>query len=146
GSAQIARTSVPTNEQRADISPDGTRIAFASNRSSSVPGHFEIFVMNSDGGDVQQLTFTATTFTNTWPRWSPRGDWIAFQSNVSGTFQIYAVRPDASELMQITNSAVNQFPAWSPDGTHLAVRRDVDVYTIDLTGASAPVRLTTAGP
>jgi dipeptidyl aminopeptidase/acylaminoacyl peptidase len=41
---------------------------------------------------------------------------------------------------------VNQFPAWSPDGTRLAVRRDTDIYVLDVIGAAAPVRLTTVGP
>ena len=52
----------------------------------------------------------------------------------SGAFLVYAIRPDGSDLTQITNAGVNQFPAWSPDGTRLAVRRDVDIYVIDVTG------------
>ena len=64
----------------------------------------------------------------------------------AGAFQIYAIHPDGSGLTQITDSASNQFPAWSPDGTRLAVRRDVDIYIIDLVGGSAPLRLTTVGP
>jgi Tol biopolymer transport system component len=143
GSDQIPVTTGSSNNMRADISPDGTQIAFASNRSG---GHFELFVMNSDGSHVRQLTSTPTGITNTWPRWSPNGEWIAFQSNVSGAFQIYAIRPDGSDLSQITDSGINQFPAWSPDGTRLAVRRGLDIYVIDVTGASDPVRLTSIGP
>ena len=148
GSGQMPLTSEASNDQRADLSPDGSRIVFASNRSSGVvTGHFEIFVMNSEGRDVRQLTSTPTTSTNTWPRWSPNGDWIAFQSTaIGGTSQIFAIRPDGTELTQVTKSGVNQFPAWSPDGTRLAVRRDVDIYVIDVTGGADPVRLTTVGP
>ena len=143
GSMQARVTADSSNNQRADISPDGSRIVFASNRSN---GHFEIFVMHSDGSDLQQLTATATAVTNTWPRWSPNGEWIAFQSNTSGAFQIYAIHPDGNELHQITDTGVNQFPAWSPDGTRLAVRREVDVYVIDAAGGPDAVRLTTVGP
>ena len=135
-------TTLGINDQRPDISPDGRKIAFASSRT----GHFEIFVMNSDGTDVRKLTDTLPGITNSWPRWSPNGEWIAFHSNMTGTFQIHAARPDGSEVRQLTDSAVNQFPAWSPDGTRLAVRRDFDIYVLDLTGGSAPVRLTTVGP
>jgi Tol biopolymer transport system component len=143
GSVETRLTPDSSNNQRADISPDGARIAFASNR---VGGHFEIFVMNSDGSDVRQLTGTGPTVTNTWPRWSPDGEWIAFQSNVSGAFQIYKIPPEGGVPLQITDSGVNQFPAWSPDGARLAVRRDSDIYVIDAADGSNPVRRTTVGP
>jgi Tol biopolymer transport system component len=159
GSAQVPVTSDTWNNQRADISPDGRHIVFASNRPVG-GAHLEVFVMNADGTDIQQLTFTPATLpnttppvavVNTWPRWSPDGEWIAYQSNVSNAFQIYLIHPDGSGLTQLTNSAVNQFPGWSPDGTRLLVRTDVgtqhDLYAIDVSGQSAPNRLTTTnGP
>jgi Tol biopolymer transport system component len=46
-------------------SPDGTRIAFASNRD----GDSDIYVMDADGGNVQQLTDDPAWDGNT--AWSP---------------------------------------------------------------------------
>ena len=78
GSVQRRLTAATSSDVRADISPDGRHIVFASNRSNA---HFEIFVMDADGGDLRQLTTTPAVITNTWPRWSPNGEWIAYQSN-----------------------------------------------------------------
>ncbi len=135
-------TTAASNDQRPDISPDGTQIVFSSNRD----GNFEIFIMDFDGSNVRQLTFTASPVNNSWPRWSPDGEWIAFQSGSGTNFQIYRIRPEGSGLTQVTNYAgLNQFPGWSPDGTRLAIRRDSDIYLIDSTDGSNPVRLTFEG-
>lgn len=134
-----------SNDQRPDISPDGKQIVFSSNRD----GNFEIFIMDSDGSNVRQLTDTAGLVSNSWPRWSPDGEWIAFQSGIPNTtnFQIYRIRPDGDFLTHVTTDypGLNQFPAWSPDGTRLAIRRDNDIYLIDSTDGSNPVRLTSQG-
>lgn len=129
----------PSNDQRPDISPDGSQIVFASNRD----GNFEIFIMDFDGSNVRQLTFTVSPVANSWPRWSPNGEWIAFQSGALTNFQIYRIRPNGADLTQVTSYVgLNQFPAWSPDGTRLAIRRDTEIYTIDSADGSNPVRLT----
>src|SRR5581483_5322101 len=122
GSNQSRRTFDASNNQRPEVSPDGSRIVFASNRSAG-GNHLQIFTMSSDGTDIELLPEPKNAVTNTWPRWSPDGEWIAFQSNVGGTFQIWEVRRDGTNLTQLTTSGANQFPAWSPDGTRLAMRR-----------------------
>ena len=129
----------PSNDQRPDISPDGSQIVFSSNRD----GNFEIFIMNFDGSNVRQLTSSVAPVNNSWPRWSPDGEWIAFQSGAGTNFQIYRIRPDGGGLKPVTSYAgLNQFPAWSPDGTRLAIRRDTEIYVIDSADGLNPVRLT----
>jgi TolB protein len=129
------------NDQRPDISPDGSQIVFSSNRD----GNFEIFIMDFDGNNVRQLTTTAAPIANSWPRWSPDGEWIAFQSGSGTNFQIYRIRPDRTGLTQLTqtaDAAINQFPSWSPDGTRLVIRRSTEIYLINSSDGSDPVRLT----
>src|SRR5262249_40719279 len=55
------------------LSPDGRRLVFMSDRSGSL----EIWVSNRDGSSAVQLTSLRGCGT---PRWSPDGLWIAFDS------------------------------------------------------------------
>lgn len=67
---EINLTGHPAEDYDPDISEDGSRIAFASNRSGST----QIWVMNSDGTDLRQLTDDGGET----PRWSRDGFRIAF--------------------------------------------------------------------
>ncbi len=64
-------------------SPDGTRIAFASNSS----GQVQIYTIQPDGSNLTQVT----TGGGDWPTWSPDSSTIAFESTRGGNSEIYSV-------------------------------------------------------
>ncbi len=90
-------------------SPDGSRIAFSSSRD----GNPEIYVMDRDGGRIEQLTDHPGIDVS--PTWSPTGREIAFTSDRNGTPQIYIMDADGLNLSRISlRGSYNAEPAWSP--------------------------------
>lgn len=91
------------------------QIAFISDRS----GNPEIYIINSDGSGVRQLTSNGRV--NRSPVWSPGGDKIAFSSGTSGQSDIYVMNADGTEQTRLTDgSSDNLTPTWSPDGNKIA--------------------------
>jgi Tol biopolymer transport system component len=99
-------------------SPDGTKIAFASNRDGAGVGFTdtELYVMDTDGGN--QLRLTSDTLDDQMPAWSPDSQRIAFiKSNGAG---IHIINRDGTNLVSVSGLAFSAWPAWSPDGSRLA--------------------------
>jgi len=71
------------------------------------------------------------------PRWSPNGEWLAFDTERASGSAIYLVRWDGSEGRYLRHAQpVNRDPSWSPDGLKLAFvsgagpERQIVVYEI----------------
>jgi TolB protein len=92
--------------------PTGRQIAFISDRTG-VP---HVYVMDDQGGSVRQITSGGF---HTQPRWSPRGDTIAYTQR-AGAHDIWVVDVDGSNPRRVTSGGDNQGPTWAPSGRHLA--------------------------
>jgi TolB protein len=95
-------------------SPDGSRIAFASSRS----GARQLFVMNADGSNIQQVTDLGNMGGRS--SWSADGTKLAFYRGSASDHNIYVINVDGTGLVQLTDGGDNLGPSWSPDGNWIA--------------------------
>ncbi|HYU58410.1 MAG TPA: hypothetical protein VEO00_10225, partial [Actinomycetota bacterium] len=85
GSGDIQLTDDPADDSQPAWSPDGTRIAFVSQRDDANRG--DIFVMSADGSGLTQLTSGRDWDRS--PHWSPDGSVIAFLSYGDRAWNVY---------------------------------------------------------
>jgi TolB protein len=89
--------------------PDGEHLAFAWTQGYA-PGGFNIFLMEVASHQYVQLTKAAGK--NEDPSWAPDGTHIAFSSNRSGSYQIWSMLVDGTQVRQLTTEGNNSSPAW----------------------------------
>lgn len=94
-------------------SPDGSMIAFVSNRS----GGPQIYVMNSDGSGQRRLTMAGSY--NSTPDFGPDG-LIVFAGLDEGTSDIFTVDLSGNIQRLTQGQGTNKDPTWSPDGRWIA--------------------------
>jgi len=89
--------------------PDGQYLAFSWTRGYAT-GNFNIFVMDVATRKYTQLTHSEGRNEN--PSWAPDGQHIVFQSNRNGTYQIYSMLADGTQVQQLTTQGNNYSPVW----------------------------------
>ena len=123
------------------FSPDSKRIVYRAQHPTTTeeveqyksllsqnlvePGQLELFIMNADGSNKQQVTHNGAS--NFSPYFHPDGHRLIFSSNVetrneSGRpqFHLYLVHEDGAAQERVTfEGQFNSFPMFSPDGKRL---------------------------
>jgi len=100
-------------------SPDRNWIAFATDRH----GKWQIYKVNVT--NKQEVRLTKNQFNDQNPRWSPKGNKIAFQSDRrNGDSDIWIMDVNGGNPENITDGVVGAGydgeAAWSPDGKYIA--------------------------
>ena len=157
-------TSAEGYDAEGSWSPDGKLIAFASNRrayAEQLPAGqreafkldpavmCDIYIMNADGSNVQQLT--ETLGYDGGPFFSPDGQricWRRFAEN-GATAEIMTMKIDGTDKRQLTNlGAMSWAPMFHPSGQYLIFATNLhgfsnfELYLVDAAGKHKPVRVT----
>jgi TolB protein len=94
-------------------SPNGQFLAFSWIRhyGPGAPGGQDIYIMDIASRQFVQLTHDSRV--NDFPSWSPDGRHLVFQSNRSGSEQIWMMLADGTHQQQLTREGKNTQPNWS---------------------------------
>ncbi len=94
-------------------SPNGQFLAFAWVRKygPGEPGASDLYLMDIASKQWVQLSHDGGR--NDFPSWSPDNRHIVFQSNRSGSLQIWSMLADGTKVQQLTFTGRNSQPNWS---------------------------------
>src|SRR5207237_3254345 len=111
GSGQTQLTNDAKRYAEPDWSPDAKQIVFRDFDTTNFI--MDLFVMNADGSDVQQLTHNAGFTFSYSPGWSPDRIKISFsRQNADGSAGIYTMSPDGSHVKLIPGTASGYEQNW----------------------------------
>ena len=135
-------------------SPVSDQIVFVSDRYEDGKLMDNIWLMDSNGSNLTQLTFSED-WENTYPSWSPDGTKIAFfrwsiLSNsivdAEGLIVLDVETGEETVLVENVGFSVDEAPVWSPDGKYIAylssaLLDESDIYVVPTDGGE-PVQIT----
>jgi len=117
GSAVTQLTDDPASEVQPEITADGKRVAFASDRS----GNWDIWVTSIDGQNTQQVTKSPKAEIH--PSWSPDGKRLVYCALNDQTRQWELWVADLGKPGTQKFIGYGLFPCWSPKDEVIAFQR-----------------------
>ncbi len=134
GTGKTNLTNNPASDANPAVAPDGSAVAFVSDRTG--PG-YDLWLMDPDGSNPRQVTTLHSLGFSVYgrPAWSPDSKKIVFSNGVD----IMIVNSDGTGLHTIVAGGLNREPAWSPDGSTIAYvseSQNREIWLVDVTGAN----------
>jgi TolB protein len=131
---EVNVTRHPADDNHPVWSPEGDRIAFISNRAGGDVYHTYIMALN---GGIRRIGAAARDSSMAW---SPDGQALVISEQTHGGLRVIDVESGAARDLYHP-SALDLFPAWSPDGARIAyvsVRgQDADIYLVEVASGAA---------
>jgi tricorn protease len=122
GGAALQLTQHPSTDKEPAFSPDGSEIAFISDRNTGD----QVFVMSVEGGKPEQLTFHTAGYSL--EEWYPSGDALLVSGGRDhfwyGAQRFYKISRRKRKAAELLFDAYGRDGAVSPDGKHLLFTRE----------------------
>lgn len=139
GEDPVLRYDPPGPQLYPSLSPDMSKVLFATTTSPTGDTDRAIQTLNADGSGLTTLFDVVGAFDSA-PAWSPDGTRIAFESNANADggnpehdMEIWVMDADGANPTRLTHNALHdEGPAWSPDGTLLAYSSGADNDHLDI--------------
>ena len=138
---QAETTTQLTADRNADFqpvfSPDGTTLAFVSDRSSTTSferltyARFQLVLMDLETGDMETLSIFGPDVKHINPQFSPDGEALYFISDVDGFSDIYRLRLASGQVERITRIATGVSGiTWSSPAMSVASRTGEIAFSV----------------
>ncbi len=113
------------------LSPDGEKLVFSYDE--------DLWIVPSKGGTAYRLT--AMEGRETFPRFSPDGQWLAFSASPLGNLDVYVMPAEGGEIRRLTyHSSDDRVDSWSWDGQYIYFNssraNDFTGYKVAITGGT----------
>ncbi|MFN8578737.1 MAG: CsgG/HfaB family protein [Candidatus Sericytochromatia bacterium] len=124
---KVQQLTTEGNNTSPNWSPDGTKIAFISDRDD----YEKVYTMNSNSSNQRKLTYGENDEES--PIWSPDGTKIAFMSIINKKGKVSVIDTNGTNQRVLTNDKGDYFDLkWLPNSRELGFTYDGNIYTVNV--------------